>query len=72
MWIFKGTLYGLFAFVVFGLYFFFTKYPVRTNSAISVNTLRYLTINNFWFWTVLVLMVCTGCACQRLLSEIRN
>jgi hypothetical protein len=72
MWILKGTFYGLFAFVVFGLFFFFTKYPVRTDRAISVSTLRYLTVHNPWFWAVLVLMVFTGCACQRLLSEIRN
>jgi|HubBroStandDraft_2_1064218.scaffolds.fasta_scaffold05986_3 hypothetical protein len=72
MWILKGAVFGVLAFVVFALFFFFTKYPIRTNSAISLSTLRYLTVQNPWFWTALVLMVCTGCVCARLLSEVRN
>jgi hypothetical protein len=72
MWILKGTLFGVLAFVVFAFIFFFTKYPIRANTAISISTLRYLTVQNPWFWTALVFMVCTGCVCARLLSEIRN
>jgi hypothetical protein len=72
MWILRGTLFGVLAFMVFAFIFFFTKYPIRANTAISISTLQYLTVQNPWFWTALVFMVCTGCVCARLLSEIRN
>jgi hypothetical protein len=72
MWILKGTVFCVLAFVVFAIIFFFTKYPIRANTAISLSTLRYITIHNPWFWSVLALMICTGCACARLLAGIRN
>jgi hypothetical protein len=72
MWIVKGTITGAIAFVIFALIFFFTKYPIRANTAISVSTLRYLTIHDPWFWSALVLVICTGSVCARLRSEIRN
>lgn len=72
MWILRGTIYGAVAFVIFGLLFFFSKYPIRTNKAISLATLRYLTFGNPWFWAAFVLMVCTSVVCVRLWSEIHN
>ncbi len=72
MWILKGTFFGMLAFVVFGLFFFFKKFPIRANTAISLSTLRYLTYGNPWFWATFVLMVCTGCVYARWLAEIRN
>lgn len=72
MWMVKGAFYGVFAFVVFALFFFFRKFPISTNKAISLGTLRHLTYGNPWFWAALVLMICAGCACARLFTEIRS
>ena len=32
--------------------FFFRKFPLSTNKAISLGTLKFLTIHNPWFWAV--------------------
>jgi len=68
-WIIRGALYGVFAFVVFGLVFFFRRFPLNTSHAISKATLQYLTIHNPWCWATLVLMLCTGCVYARWLAE---
>lgn len=70
MWILKGALFGVLAFVILVILFFFTKFPIRANAAISVSTLRYLTVHNPWFWTAFVFMICTGCVCARWFAEI--
>jgi len=72
MWLLKGALFGVSAFVVFALILFFAKFPIRTNTAISLSMLRYLTIQNPWFWGSFALMVCTGCVCSKLLSDFRG
>ncbi|HEY6943647.1 MAG TPA: hypothetical protein VI431_00805 [Candidatus Acidoferrum sp.] len=70
MWILRGTLYGILAFVIFGLLFYIKKFSIRTNAAVSLRTLEYLTIHNLWFWAVFVLMICTGIAYARWMAEI--
>jgi hypothetical protein len=47
MWVVKGSLFGIFAFVVFFIVFFVRRFSIRQNAAISVGTLRYLTVENF-------------------------
>jgi hypothetical protein len=72
MWMLKGTFYGVVAFVVFGLFFFFRKFPIRANSAIGLSMLRALTCGNPWFWATFVFVVCTGCVYARWLEEFPN
>jgi hypothetical protein len=72
VWMLKGIFFGVLAFVIFSIAFFLAKFSFSTHKAVSLSTLRYLTIQNPWFWAVFVLMVCTACACARLFAEIRN
>jgi hypothetical protein len=72
MWtsiLFEGTAWGVLAFVIFDALFIIRKFGIATHKAVSVSVLRYLTIGNVWFWTALVLMICTGVVCARLLAE---
>ena len=66
MWILKGSLFGLLAFATFAV-LFLRNYQVR-NGRISMLALRSLTIHNLWFWSALVLMICTCCVCVRMLE----
>ena len=68
MLIIKGISYGAIAFLIFGLLFVLKKFPLSAHKAISLNTLKFLTIQNPWFWTVLVLTVITGCAYAKWLA----
>jgi hypothetical protein len=66
MWILKGSLFGLLAFAAFAV-LFLRNYQVR-DGQISMLALRLLTLHNPWFWSVLVLMICTCCVCVRMLE----
>lgn len=70
MWILKGTFFGLLAFATFAV-LFLRNYQVR-DGRISLLALRYLTIQNPWFWTAFILMICTCCVCVRMLEIPRN
>ena len=70
MWILKGVSFGLLAFATFAV-LFLRNYQVR-DGRISLLSLRYLTIQNPWFWAALILMVCTCCVCVRMVEIPRN
>lgn len=70
MWILKGTFFGLLAFATFAV-LFVRNYQVR-DGRISLFALRYLTIQNPWFWAAFILMICTCCVCVRMLEIPRN
>lgn len=70
MWVFRGSAYGVLAFIIFGIFLYLKKFPIRANMAISLRTVEYLTIHNLWFWAAFALMICTGIVCARLFAEI--
>jgi hypothetical protein len=70
MWILKGTFLGLLPFAAFAVSFL-RNYQVR-EGRISLFALRYLTIQNPWFWAAFVLIVCTCCVCVRMFEIPRN
>ncbi len=69
-WILKGTFLGLLAFAAFAVSFL-RNYQVR-DGRISLFALRYLTIQNPWFWAAFVLIVSTCCVCVRMFEIPRN
>lgn len=65
MWVLKGSMYGVLAFVALAILFFVRRFSIRTSAAVSLGTLEYLTIHNPWFWATLLLLICAGCVCAK-------